>query len=60
MAPPLPGQINVNVRTMPGLWSCHFTLVRLTDGARSNTLSIVPTGTSSAPSPRRERSNAPE
>lgn len=41
MAPPLPGQINVNVEAMPSSSSCLFQLERLTDGVRSGTLPLV-------------------
>ena len=41
MAPPLAGQINVNVEAMPSAASCSFQLQRLTDSVKSGTLTLV-------------------
>jgi hypothetical protein len=41
MAPPLQGQINVNVEAMPSATSCTFQLERLTDNAKSGILTLV-------------------
>ena len=41
MAPPLLGQINVNVEAMPSSTSCTFQLQRLTDSVKSGTLTVV-------------------
>lgn len=41
MAPPLTGQINVNVEAVPSASSCVFQLQRITDGVKSGTLTVV-------------------
>jgi hypothetical protein len=41
MAPPLLGQINVNVEAMRSSTSCTFQLQRLTDSVKSGTLTLV-------------------